>query len=145
MTTDDEQSTAGPLAPKEIDRILALDAQTRAEWMLEDCARFEQAWGLVDSKGWVVFRLAETPAGRSPWALPLWPRQELAALASRSADEQPRRVDFEALLESLLPEVDQKGWQVLACPGQDNGFSEPAAEFRVRLAQAWDELNEEET
>jgi hypothetical protein len=140
MMEEDQVPPVTPLAPQEIDRVLALDAQTRAEWMLEDCARHEQAWGLVDSKGWVVFRLAEA----GPWALPLWPRQELAALAARSADEQPRRVDFETLLESLLPEVDQRNWQVLACPGRDGGLSEAASEFRVRLAQAWDELNDEE-
>jgi len=128
-----------------MDRLLAQDAQTRAEWTLEDCARHEQAWGLADAKGWVVFKLAAAPEGRSPWALPLWPRQELAALASRSAEEQPRRVDLEALLEALLPEVGERGWQVLVCPVRDEGFSEGAPEFRARLAEAWSELNEEES
>jgi hypothetical protein len=145
MMEEDEDTPVAPLAPQEIDRLLALDAQTRADWMLEDCARHEQAWGLVDSKGWVVFQLPESPAGPGHWALPLWPRQELAALASRSPEEQPRRVDFEVLLESLLPEVEQRGWKVLACPGQDGGLSESASDFRGRLAQTWDELNEEET
>ncbi|HTB22914.1 MAG TPA: DUF2750 domain-containing protein [bacterium] len=145
MDQDDHESPAGPLAPQEIDRLMALDAQTRAEWTLEDCARYEQAWGLADAKGWVVFKLDGAPEGRSPWALPLWPRQELAALASRSADEVPRRLDLEALLEALLPEVGERGWQVLVCPVQDQGFSEGAPEFRARLAEAWSELNEEES
>jgi hypothetical protein len=145
MTQNEESpSAAPPLGPQELDRLLALDPQTRCEWMLEDCARYEQAWGLVDAQGWVVFKVAEAPEGRSPWALPLWPRQELAALASRSTDEQPRRLDLEAVLEELLPEVGQRGWQVSACPDQGSGFIETADAFRSRLADAWNELNEEE-
>jgi len=145
MPQDEEPLAVKLLAPEEIDRILALDAETRGEWMLEDCARFECAWGLVDAQGWVVYQLAESAEGRSPWALPLWPRQELAALAARSADEQPRRLGLEEVLEEFLPEVDRRGWQVLACPNLAGGFSESALHFRVRLAEAWSELNEEES
>lgn len=140
----EDLGTAPPLSPGEIDALLGQDAETRAEWMLEDCARHSQAFGLENEDGWVVFKLAQPPEGAAPWAFPLWPRRELAALAARDSSEKPIRIALEDLLGAMVPEVDQRGWQILACPHQEGGFSLPAGEFGRRLAESWDELNEEE-
>jgi Protein of unknown function (DUF2750) len=140
----DEAPLVAPLEPADIDALLGQDAQTRAEWMLEDCSRQGFAWGLENRDGWVLFQLANPGEGLSPWALPLWPRQELAALSSQGTDEQPRGVPLEELLENLLPELEHRGWQVLAFPNQGEGYSESAAAFGRRLAETWNEMNEEE-
>lgn len=144
MSEESGSSQAAPLTPSESAALKAMDPLSRAEWMLEDCARHEEAWALEDADGWVVFCLAEAPEDASPWALPLWPRQELAALEAKDASEQVRRLPLAELLEGLLPELEQRGWQVLACPGGDGGASEAAGAFSRRLSEAWDELNEEE-
>jgi hypothetical protein len=145
---DDELEEApalvAPLRPEELDRLQALDARARAAWMLEDVARHEEAWALENSQGWVIFEVANAPAGSKPWALPLWPRQELAALAARDASEQPRRLTLDTLLEDLLPDVMDRGWNVLACPNKDGGAVEPADAFADSLADAWTALAEEE-
>jgi hypothetical protein len=117
--------------------------EARAAWMLDDCARQEEAWILKDAQGWVLFKVANAPATGSPYALPLWPRQELAALAARDAGDQPERVSLEDLIEELLPEVAERGWAVLACPGAEGGAVLPPAELAERLSQAWSELDDE--
>ena len=133
-----------PLRPEELDRVEQMDAQTRAAWMLEEVARHEMAWALTDDNGWVLFKLDNSPAGQSPYALPLWPRQELAALSARDSSEQPRAVDLETVLEELLPQVAQEGWRVLACPAKNVGLVEEAAAFSTALADAWTQMLEED-
>jgi hypothetical protein len=141
----DEPALVPPLKPQELDQALALDAPSRAEWMLEQLARFEQAWGLVNAEGWVVFQLADAPAGLNPWALPLWPRQELAALASRGEGEQPQAIALAELLEDLLPLVAERGWQVLACPLADGqGLVEAPLALRQKAQDCWDEFQDDE-
>lgn len=134
---------AGPLKPEELDRLQALEPRERAAWALEELARLEEAWLLEDAEGWVLFKLDPPPAQGRPWALPLWPRQELAALGARDASEQPRSVDLETLLEELLPQVAESGWRVLACPGPQGGALEDAERFAAALADAWTALDEE--
>jgi len=136
---------APPMKPQELDRTLGLDAISRAEWMLEDVARYEQVWGLANADGWVIFELAEAPEGLKPWALPLWPRQELAALASRGEGEQPQSVSLAELLEDLLPLVAERGWQVLACPGADgSGLVEDPRRFGAKAQDCWEEFQDDE-
>ena len=142
MSGDDAVPTP-PLRPEELDRLQAQDPGARAEWALADIARWEEAWLLENADGWVLFKLANAPEGRSPWALPLWPRQELAALAARDAGEQPRRLDIEALLDDLLPLVAERGWQVMACPAKDNGSVEDARAFAARLQDVWAVVEED--
>ena len=144
MTPEGGLPAGTALAPKELEALLGMDAQTRAEWMLEDCTRRAEAWALENGGTWVLFGLSNPREGGLPWALPLWPRQELAALASKGSQEQVRRISLEKLLDSLLPEVEQRGWQVLAFPVQGEGFCEPAGDFGRRLAETWDEMTEEE-
>jgi len=141
----DDLADAPPLKPQELDQALALDAASRAEWMLEELARWEQAWGLANADGWVVFQLADAPAGLKPWALPLWPRQELAALASRGQAEQPQAVSLSELLHELLPLVAERGWQLLACPLADGqGLVEDPRVFRQKAQDCWDEFQDDE-
>jgi len=146
MDEEEESPPAlvAPLKPEELDRLLALDPRSRATWMLEDVARNEEAWGLENAEGWVVYKLENPPQGRSAWALPLWPRQELAALAARDASEQPRRLTLDTLLEDLMPDVTDRGWSIIACPGKAGGAVEPADGFAEALADAWSALAEEE-
>lgn len=136
-------SDAAPLRPEELDRLAALDPAARAAWMLDDCARGEEAWLLKDAQGWVLFRLDNAPDGRSPYALPLWPRQELAALAARDPGDTPECVGLEDLIEELLPEVAERGWTVLACPGANGGLALAPSELAERLSMAWTDLDDE--
>ncbi|HXB96983.1 MAG TPA: DUF2750 domain-containing protein [bacterium] len=141
---DDFLAAAPPLKPQELDQALALDEAARAEWMLEELARWEQAWGLSNADGWVVFELAEAPAGKKPWALPLWPRQELAALASRGEGETPLALPLEELLESLLPQIAERGWLLCSSPTADGrGLLQDPLAFGAILQEAWDEYNDE--
>lgn len=135
--------SAGPLKPEELDGLAAMDAAQRGAWMLEDCARHEEAWLLRDAQGWVLQRLSNPPEGRSPYALPLWPRQELAALAARDAGDQPERVELEDLIEELLPELSERGWSCLLCPDRADGWVLEAPELARRLADAWALTDEE--
>jgi len=142
---DEAPLLAPPLKPQELDQALGLDAASRAEWMLEELARWEQAWGLVNADGWVVFQLADAPEGLKPWALPLWPRQELAALASRGEGEQPQAVPLGELLDELLPLVAKRGWQVCSCPLADgHGFIEAPGALRQKVQDCWDEYQDDE-
>lgn len=141
---DDAPALVAPLTPAELDRLQALDPRARAAWMLEDVARNEEAWGLENAEGWVIYKVANAPEGGNPWALPLWPRQELAALAAHDASEQPKRLTLDTLLEDLLPDVTDRGWNVVACPDKNGGSVEPADAFAAALADAWAALAEEE-
>lgn len=133
----------GPLSDGEIQGLRGMDVRSRAEWMLEDCARFEQVWGLSNAEGWVVVALEEAPPGRAPWGMPLWPRADLAARTARGAGEEPRRIGLDELLDDLLPALEARGWQVLACPLDDQGLGEGAAEFGRLLEEAWTEWDDE--
>ncbi|HXC63248.1 MAG TPA: DUF2750 domain-containing protein [bacterium] len=140
----DALAAAPPLKPQELDQALALDPAARAEWMLEELARWEQAWGLANADGWVVFELAQAPAGKKPWALPLWPRQELAALASRGEGDTPQAVPLEELLETLLPQIAERGWLLCSSPTADGqGLLQDPLSFGAILQEAWDEYNDE--
>lgn len=136
-------SAAPPLKPEELDRLAAQSPEARGAWMLDDCARHEEAWLLRDAQGWVLFKLANPPAQGSPFALPLWPRQELAALAARDAGDQPERVELEDLIEELLPEVAERGWHCLACPGANGAWVLSAPDLGERLSDAWSQLDDE--
>lgn len=140
----DAPALVAPLRPEELDRLQALDPRARATWMLEDVARNEEAWALENTEGWVVFQVANAPQDSKPWALPLWPRQELAALAARDASEQPHRLTLDTLLEDLLPDVTDRAWNVMVCPNKDGGLVESADGFAEALADAWTALAEEE-
>jgi hypothetical protein len=141
----DALPAAPPMKPQELDQALALDAPSRAEWMLEQLARYEQAWGLVNAEGWVVFELAQAPPGLKPWALPLWPRQELAALASRGEGEAPQAVPLDELLGGLLPLVAERGWQLLACPAPDGqGLVREPLAWAAQVQEGWDEYQDDE-
>ncbi|MGH7443126.1 MAG: DUF2750 domain-containing protein [bacterium] len=135
---------AKPLNPEELDHVLALNPLTRAEWMLEDCARHEEIWALANAEGWILYQMADCPEGRRPWALPLWPRQELAALCARGAEEQPQRIALDELLGGLLPEMEQRSWQVQSCPWKEEGVIDSAAEFGRQVEEAWDEWTDED-
>jgi hypothetical protein len=136
-------SSPAPLRPEELDRLSAMDPETRAAWMLEDCARHEEAWLLRDENGWVLQKLVNPPANRSPYALPVWSRQELAALAARDADDQPECVSLEDLIEEILPEVAERGWHCLVCPDKNGGLALEPGELAERLSRTWSELEEE--
>lgn len=138
------EAGAEPLRPEELDRLAALSPEARGAWMLDDCARHEGAWLLKDADGWVLVKLANAPAGRSPYALPLWPRQELAALAARDAADQPERVALEDLIEELLPEVAERGWACAVCPGANGGWVMEAPQLAERLSDAWSALDDED-
>lgn len=133
-----------PLRPEELERLATLSPEARGAWMLDDCARQEEAWLLRDKSGWVLFKLSNPPAAGSPYALPLWPRQALAALAARDADDQPERVALEDLIEELLPEVVERGWACLVCPAANGGWVLSPQQLGQQLADAWSEVDEEE-
>jgi hypothetical protein len=138
------ESQSPPLRPEELDRLAQLSPEQRGAWMLDDCARHEEAWILRDAQGWVLMKLANAPAGRSPYALPLWSRQELAALNARDAGDQPELLSLEDLIEEVLPEVSERGWQVVVCPGANGGWVLGAEDLGEKLSEAWQETNEEE-
>lgn len=134
-----------PLKPETLDRALGLDPASRADWMLEELARWEEAWGLVNAEGWVVFQWANPPAGMKPWALPLWPRQELAALASRGDGESPQSLPLAVLLDDLVPLLVQRGWQLMACPDpQGQGLVEEPLRWQKKMRDCWDEFQDDE-
>lgn len=137
-------SEAAPLGPQELDRLEAMDPALRAAWMLDEVARHEEVWGLMDANGWVLFKLDQAPEGRSPYALPLWPRQELAAMGARDSNDQPQRVDLETLLEEVLPQVAQEGWRILPCPGANGAAVVEVEAWSVQLSDAWTALAEED-
>jgi hypothetical protein len=132
-----------PLTPEELRALLAQPPSQRAQWMIDDVARHETAWGLEDAQGWVVAKLAQAIPGGPAYALPLWPRQDLAALEARDSREQPKAIDLESLLEELLPEVQAGGWAVLAFSVKDAGQTYLAAEFSDLLSNAWEALAED--
>jgi hypothetical protein len=138
------ESLTPPLRPEELDRLAQLSPEQRGAWMLDDCARHEEAWILRDEHGWVLVKLGNAPAGRSPYALPLWPRQEMAAMAARDAGDQPELLSLEDLIEEVLPEVSERGWQVVVCPAANGGWVLEAEDFSDRLSAAWQEMDEEE-
>jgi hypothetical protein len=112
--------------------------------MIQDVATHEEAWGLQDSQGWVLAKIAQTRPGGPAYALPLWPRQELAALESRGPGEEPCPVDLETLLEDLLPQVGERGWAILAFGVADTGELFSPADFSSHLSSAWEALAEED-
>lgn len=136
-------STAAPLTPEELSALLKQGDEQRAAWMIEDVAAQEEAWGLEDANGWVVAKLASPLADGPAYALPLWPRQELAALEAAGPHEQPRAIDLETLLEELLPEVAERHWGVLAFSVKNAGRAYRTAEFSSALAEAWEALSED--
>ena len=131
------------LTPEELSALLAQSDEQRAAWMIEDVAAHEEVWGLEDANGWVVAKLASPLQDGPAYALPLWPRQELAALEAAGPNEQPRAVDMETLLEELLPEVAERNWAVLAFSVKNAGRAYRTEEFSAALAEAWEALAED--
>jgi hypothetical protein len=136
-------SEAPALAPQELEALLKQDPLRRAQWMLNDLAAHECAWGLEDGQGWVIAKLATPIPGGPAYALPLWPRQECAALEAAGPGEQPRSIDLETLMEELLPEIGERGWGVLAFCVKNAGQAYKADEFSNQLADAWEALTED--
>ena len=144
-------SAPAPLSPEELAALLKQGDEQRAQWMLQDVAGHEEAWGLEDANGWVVAKLAQPlpPSAGSgqakgpAYALPLWPRQELAALEAAGPAEQPRAIELETLLEELLPEIAERHWAVLAFSVKNAGRALGAAEFSEALSEAWEALSED--
>ncbi len=136
-------STPAALKPEELAALLKQGQDQRAAWMLEDIAASEEAWGLEDANGWVVAKLTEPLPGGPAYALPLWPRQELAALEAAGAGEQPRAIDLESLLEELLPEVAERNWAILAFSVKNAGRAYRGSEFAEALTEAWESLSED--
>lgn len=136
-------SAAPALTPEALAALLKQGDEQRAEWMLEDVAAQEEAWGLEDANGWVVAKLASPLPGGPAYALPLWPRQELAALEAAGPNEQPRAVDMETLLEELLPEIAERHWGILAFSVKNAGRAYRTEEFSAALAEAWEALTED--
>ncbi len=132
-----------PLLDSELARLRGLGDQERAEWMVEEVLRRGEAWGLADGESWVVFGLEDCPPERRPWALPLWPRMELAALGARAAGERPVRVGLDELLGELLPELEGRGWQVQSFPQEGTGVLEQAGRFARFLEEAREEWDED--
>jgi hypothetical protein len=143
MSTDDAGAEPKPLETAELKALLAQGPSQRAQWMIDDIAQHESAWALEDARGWVVAKLAQPLPGGPAYALPLWPRQELAALEARDAGEQPKAIDLETLLDALLPEVESGGWGVLAFSVKDAGQAYLASEFSELLSNAWEALAED--
>lgn len=131
------------LRPEELQALLKQSPEQRAQWMLNDVAAREEAWALEDANGWVVAKLADPLPGGPAYALPLWPRQELAALEANDASEQPRPIDLETLLEELLPDVAERGWDVLAFSVKNEGHVFHTADFSDQLATAWEAQDDE--
>ncbi len=136
-------STPTPLSPEDLAALLKQGDEQRAQWMLQDVSAHEEVWGLEDANGWVVAKLAQPMPGGPAYALPLWPRQELAALEAAGPAEQPRAVELETLLEELLPEIAERNWAVLAFSVQNKGRAFLAAEFSEALSEAWEALSED--
>ena len=131
------------LSPEELAALLKQGTEQRAEWMLADIAENEEVWALENADGWVVGKLA-TPIPHGPaYALTLWPRQELAAMEAHGPDEQPKSVDLETLLEDLLPEIEERGWGVLAFCVKNAGQAYRASEFSEACVNAWEALSED--
>lgn len=136
-------SLAPALSPEELGALLKQGLEQRAQWMLQDVAANEEAWGLEDANGWVVAKLALPIPGGPAYALPLWPRQELAALESAGPGELPRAIDMESLLEELLPEVAERNWGILAFSVKNAGQAFKAEEFSAQLSDAWEAISED--
>ena len=136
-------SSVTPLTPEALAALLKQSDEQRALWMIEDVAAQEEAWGLEDANGWVVAKLAAPLEDGPAYALPLWPRQELAALEAAGPAEQPRVVDMETLLEELLPEIAERHWGVLAFSVKNAGRAYRTEEFSAALAESWEAVAED--
>jgi hypothetical protein len=135
--------TPAPLDAAQLEALLKQGPAQRAAWMLEDVAASEELWGLEDAQGWVVMKLAQPAPGRPAYAMPLWPRQELAALEAHGAGEQPRAIGLEELLEDLLPQVAEKGWDIITFSVKAEGQAWEPGELSAALADAWEQVEEE--
>lgn len=136
-------SSPTALSPEELAALLKQGNEQRAQWMLNDIAANEEAWGLEDAKGWVVAKLADPIPGGPAYALPLWPRQELAALEAAGPHEQPHAIDLEKLFEELLPDLVEQKWGVLAFSVKNSGQAFMVEDFAAQLSEAWEALSED--
>jgi len=103
--TDDERQLALGLPPKE-----------RYSYFVQLLVDEEEAWGLHNDEGWV---LGSDPARGD--TLPLWPHSAFAEACARGpwADARPAEIPLEALLEDLLPLLEDDGVTVAAFPTPD--------------------------
>jgi hypothetical protein len=111
-----------------------MNPEKRYELLVEAALASEELWSLEASGRLIRYRLQD-----GNLALPLWPSQELAALESPDASEQPRRLSLEEILESILPEIiNQKAW-VAAFPLKGDSFVVDPQVLLDRFIQEWDE------
>jgi hypothetical protein len=113
-----------------------MNPEQRYELLIETALASEDVWSLESSGRLIRYRLQD-----GNLALPLWPTQELAALESPDASEQPRRISLEELLEAILPEIISQNAVVAAFPLKGDSFVIEAQALFDRLIQEWDEAD----
>ncbi|MFY9821478.1 MAG: DUF2750 domain-containing protein [Thermoanaerobaculia bacterium] len=113
---------------EELRSLQALPAADRAVQLIQLVADWEEAWGLMDDRGWVVAKETD--------AFPLWPHPDLARACARNnwEDAEPAAIPLDELLEDLLPLLQEDGLRTALFPTPDDpGILLAAAELGRRL------------
>ncbi len=104
------------------------------EYFLEQALDHEVLWTLEQGGQPLLMRLED---GRE--ALPLFPRQEFAALEAADASEQPRLLELEDFVESGLPDLGRRGLALGVFPVKGVAWIAEPAVLQQRIWNDWDE------
>ncbi len=121
------------LDPIKMQQIFSQDNESRLDHFMDHVADWEELWGITDGEGWLVQAKADQPY-ISLWPHPYFSEDIVKRLLPKNNSQE---LDFEFLLEQLIPILKQEGIYIAVFPNQKwEGVLLPPTEFEDRLKEA---------
>jgi hypothetical protein len=106
----------------------------RLEYFLDQALDQELVWFLEKDSQALCFALSD-----GKLALPIFPRQELAALEAADASESPKALALEEFLDGMLPDLARLGRLVAVFPVAGKAWLEEPLALQAKIWERWDE------
>lgn len=120
------------LNQEEFQNTIALDHEARLTHFIEKVADWEELWGISDGEGWLVQAKGEQAY------ISLWPHPHFSEdIVKRFMPKnESAEIDFEFLLEELIPTLKQENIYIAVFPNQKwEGLLLSPADFESRLLE----------
>lgn len=121
------------LTAQQIQDILALDADSRYEYLVDAVVKAGKIWSLHSDKGWVMVSTDQEEC------LPVWPGADFAQpwINHDWSDCKPVAINLDDWLKRWLPGMQGDGIAIAVFPGSDeDGMVVDPEELRASLLQA---------
>ncbi|MAL97787.1 DUF2750 domain-containing protein [Hydrocarboniclastica marina] len=121
------------LSPKEINDVLALDADDRYDYLVAQVVQQKKIWSLHSERGWVMVSTDQEEC------LPIWPDEAFATpwITEDWSDCKPVAIKLEDWIKRWLPGMQGDGIAIAVFPGNgEDGMVVDPEELRASLVEA---------